>query len=791
MTLDTDPTLIRKPVTLPARSFPRGPADLRAFSSWSTPDELIRVGAAAPAAGDIIHDRFVLEKPLGRGSMGTVFSARYLHEEQARYRDPCVAIKFFNEDVMQQPGVLRSLRHEFLESRKLAHPNIVTVWELDRYGAQVYMVMELLEGMPLDHLIKLRQDVGLGVKDAVRVMRGLCRAMDYAHAQGHIHSNFTPASAFITTSGVAKVFDFGIARAAKADAPAEADGLSRRDSRTFGALTPAYAGSEVCEGLAPTPSDDLYAMACVTYELITGFHPFNRLSARQAEKARMTPARPPGMSASQWRALRRGLSFRRDGRPRSATQFLDAIRSPTRSVAVYAAIGTATVVSVALAAVPLWKQVDGFRARGQFAVPTPPDTRRVEPAPGAPPTLEPARPKVDPESPLVSDARPPAALGARSERALDPGQPALASPWVATDLAVAPHNKALTGLPAPQHRLETQLVRRAREIESREGLQAAVKFTQQMCARHPDSTQLGQMLTQLLATAAQREAAAVASAKSETEALLAHPTLDDSWDSALQQQLTQLATYTPHTDPYVQDVRGRAAAMYVTEAAQLRGTKLFDQADRMLEHSRAYSSQSAAAAVEEALLDDARARQRIGDRKSDRAAYVNSLKHRLIAQAQDNDVTSAETTLRVLRESLAANDRFMTHEAPRTIAQAYERLALQAAGNGQLQSAVELINHGEAAAPNLESIAAAQARYMRYQVLEDGLTNGPVPNVLEVRAEISALIAQDPRTAQALVPVLARALAARVHSTREPQLAAGLTKAGNAIFGYAAPSPRD
>ncbi len=83
----------------------------------------------------MIRDRFVLEDPLGKGGMGTVFRARDLRKEEAQDRNPYVAIKILNEDFKRHPRSLQALQREARKSQTLAHPNIVTVYDFDRDGA--------------------------------------------------------------------------------------------------------------------------------------------------------------------------------------------------------------------------------------------------------------------------------------------------------------------------------------------------------------------------------------------------------------------------------------------------------------------------------------------------------------------------------------------------------------------------------------------------------------------------------------------------------------------------------
>ena len=963
MATHDDKTLLRTRVAL-ARSAPRRATHDPTDSDWKGPQHASTLGDPQLTIGSVIKNRFILQAPIGRGGMGTVYKARDLRKEEAQDRNPYVAIKVLNEDFKQHPHALQALQRESRKSQKLAHPNIVTVFDFDRDGANAYMVMELLEGEPLDRLIKRKKDVGLGVKDAIRLMGGICRAMDYAHQQGIMHADFKPANVFLTSSGVVKVFDFGIARAFKAKDRPDADGVTRFDPGTLGALTPAYAGCEVMEGEAPDPRDDVYAIACVAYELVTGSHPYNRLSASQADKAKMTPDRPSGMSPWQWRALRRALSLRREGRPHSAGELLDGLRPLIESPAMFACLGIVIVALVALAAVPISRQIDGFRERGVIAALASSDAGRIEPILSTLRTLAPARRAslflhdeartgfikyyagrvgelvdpskghydypgaeslvyeleeflpdsqavadvhdrlsaqkgealkklsdaldldlehgwliptqsrenvttllarigdIDPHNPLLSDPRLLAAYVDSAGQALKSGQPALADALAAAGLAVAPRDAALLDLrtnaqhvlnerkePAIQadaaarqiesdgrlrsqleaglerpalsltqarllahlteelrrhadpqasslaNSLEGRLVQNAAMIESKDGLDAAVIFSKGASSLFPESTPLRQTLTRLLAAVAQRDSmqrtADIAKHRSAIEALLENPSADNSWAGSVQKEIDQLAAYSPDTDVYQSGVKASVAAVCVTEAARLRAMKRLSEAGKLLRLSREYQPESLERSMEEALLADAFARQSLGDQKVARSLYVSSLRRNLMTQAASGDVASAEMTLRVLRESLPADDRFMMREGPEAIAQAYRNMAWQAATNGQLKSAVEWVNRGLAVAPSMEALVVAHARYLRYQGLDDYLTGVAEPDVHKVRDEIADLYKQDAETARVLVPLLARDLASRLHTTGDPQLAVRLSQVGSEIFGQGPPFHHD
>ncbi|HMN47142.1 MAG TPA: bifunctional serine/threonine-protein kinase/formylglycine-generating enzyme family protein [Povalibacter sp.] len=301
--------------------------------------------------GDTIKERFVLEDVIGKGGMGVVFRVRDLRKEEAQDRHPYAALKVLGEDFKRHPESLKALQREARKAQNLAHPNIVTVYDFDRDGSNVYIVMELLEGQPLDRYIKDLDGKGLTVAKALPIVRGLCGALGYAHEHQVVHSDFKPANAFITKSGAIKVFDFGIARAAKRpDAEDDTSGKTLFDAGTLGALTPAYASCEMLEGGEPDPRDDIYALGCVVYELLTCQHPFERKTAVQARDAKLKPKPIRGLTSRQWRALRRSLAFDRDARSPSIAKFLEEISPEKRSPALWGGIAAAIVVIGATAA---------------------------------------------------------------------------------------------------------------------------------------------------------------------------------------------------------------------------------------------------------------------------------------------------------------------------------------------------------------------------------------------------------------------------------------------------------
>jgi serine/threonine protein kinase len=285
---------------------------------WDAQDKLAEPSVGV-SLGMVLRERFELVEELGRGGMGVVYKALDQREIENKGREPYVAIKVLNEEFKRHPESARALQRESKKSMRLAHPNIVLVRDFDRDRGNVYMVMELLHGTPLDQLVLKNYPKGMPIDKVVEVVNGLGSALSYAHQQGIVHADFKPSNAFLTSQNAVKVLDFGVARVALA--------LDRGESTLFdagklNAVSPAYASIELLIGEAPDPRDDIYALGCVTYFLLTGRHPFSGIDAIKARDSALLPMPINGLADHQWRALRAALVFDRWDRTPSVKEFI-------------------------------------------------------------------------------------------------------------------------------------------------------------------------------------------------------------------------------------------------------------------------------------------------------------------------------------------------------------------------------------------------------------------------------------------------------------------------------------
>lgn len=277
--------------------------------------------------GSIIKQRFKLEKVLGIGGMGKVYKALDLLKAEAKDKKPHVAIKLLNDDFKDHPEAFISLQRESSRQQKLAHPNIATIYDFDRVGGPntpVYITMELMEGMELKDFIKkkVRPKGGLDFDEAYDIIRQLGLGLIYAHERNLVHSDFKPGNAFMCDDGTVKTLDFGIARAVKNPVTGEAE-KTLFDPGKLGALTPAYASLEMLEGEEPDTRDDIYALGCTAYELLTTKHPFNKLPANKAKENNLVPPYIKKLNKKQNRALRRSIAFNRENRSPNVAHFLE------------------------------------------------------------------------------------------------------------------------------------------------------------------------------------------------------------------------------------------------------------------------------------------------------------------------------------------------------------------------------------------------------------------------------------------------------------------------------------
>ena len=278
-----------------------------------------------PAVGRTLRGRYRLVRVVGRGGLGTVYEA----DDQFRIGAPeerRVALKVLHPALSRQEQTRAALLREFQHVQRLSHPNIVRVHEVDRDGAITFFTMELLSGLTLERVLSARGQARLDPQEALTIVREIGAALAHAHGIGIVHGDVNPHNVFITDASAVRVLDFGSSTTRRAEP--WIDDADTPERTRFATLQ--YASVEVLDGEVPGVSDDLYALACVAYVLLSGRHPFGERTALQARAAGVRPRRPRGLARSQWRALRDGLSLSRDRRPRDVARWTQRLLGDTR-----------------------------------------------------------------------------------------------------------------------------------------------------------------------------------------------------------------------------------------------------------------------------------------------------------------------------------------------------------------------------------------------------------------------------------------------------------------------------
>lgn len=273
--------------------------------------------------GRVLRDRYVLEKRLGSGGMGTVFKALDRYRSDLPKANQYVAVKILHEKTDNRPELLENLRREFYCTQMLSHRNVVKVYELDRDGDVDFFTMELLEGELLSTVMERLQPRSMSRPYAWSIIREIGSGLSHAHSRNVIHMDLKPHNIMITNAGEVRILDFG------ASSTTNKEGVETvlRRRNTLSAVTPAYACCELLAGRLADPRDDIYAFACIAYELLAGSHPFQRRPSTVARDLGIVPHRPPGLSRQQWNALEIGLSWHRAGRSISVPAWLNKMNT--------------------------------------------------------------------------------------------------------------------------------------------------------------------------------------------------------------------------------------------------------------------------------------------------------------------------------------------------------------------------------------------------------------------------------------------------------------------------------
>jgi serine/threonine-protein kinase len=277
---------------------------------------------------DLLGGQFQILQKIGSGGMGSVYKAAQPDMNRM------VAVKILHKKLVNRKDLMSRFRREARAMSHLTHPNTVKVLlygELD--DGSLYIVMEYLEGRNLNQVV--RKEGPMSVDRAIPILIQVCGALQEAHLQGIVHRDLKPENIFLSTNGglkdFPKVLDFGLAKVTERELRPGSIMLTQ-EGMVFG--TPEFMSPEQAQGKVLDARSDIYSLATILYEMLTGKLPFDAKSPMEYIQLHVTkppvpldervPGKvfPPGLGA----AIAKALEKKPEDRYASAAEFAEALK---------------------------------------------------------------------------------------------------------------------------------------------------------------------------------------------------------------------------------------------------------------------------------------------------------------------------------------------------------------------------------------------------------------------------------------------------------------------------------
>jgi tRNA A-37 threonylcarbamoyl transferase component Bud32 len=232
--------------------------------------------------GKLIDDRYLVKALIGRGGMGVVFAAEQVHLRKT------MAIKLLHENLISKKQLIARFTREARAISRLSSPHTVSVYDFGRWGELFYLVMELIEGEPLDGL--LEREGPLPAERVAKIVLQMCDSLAEAHKHGIVHRDLKPENIMLLRDAAhpdfVKILDFGLAKVQGVDDPYTIH--SQRD--IFG--TPFYMSPEQIRAGDVDGRSDIYAVGALMFRMLTGEHVFRQSNTFDILRAHMMEQAP-------------------------------------------------------------------------------------------------------------------------------------------------------------------------------------------------------------------------------------------------------------------------------------------------------------------------------------------------------------------------------------------------------------------------------------------------------------------------------------------------------------------
>jgi formylglycine-generating enzyme required for sulfatase activity/tRNA A-37 threonylcarbamoyl transferase component Bud32 len=297
---------------------------------------------------ELVLDRYVLLDLLGQGGMGAVYRAK-----QTRM-DRVVALKVIRPEALKAPSAVERFQREARLAAKLAHANVVTVFDSGAGGGTHFLVMEYIEGTDLARLIK--EKGALPVAQACDYVRQAALGLQHAFEQGLVHRDIKPANLMLTKTGVIKVMDLGLARAVSTANTAATTGLT--GTGVVMGTADYLAPEQALDARKVDTRADIYSLGCTLYQLLAGRVPFpgetftEKLIAHQMQEPEAVETVRPGLPQGLAQVIRTMMAKKPEQRYQTPAEVAQALE-PFAAGARPATVSCTVPVVPAAARVPI------------------------------------------------------------------------------------------------------------------------------------------------------------------------------------------------------------------------------------------------------------------------------------------------------------------------------------------------------------------------------------------------------------------------------------------------------